>query len=348
MVESRQQVDTHLLFGLLSHMSRALSRNQEEVLTLGIPRSSTELTPPSCRHRRGAGYLESPYRFGKAAESRNAASARSPWERCTAPCTMSSTISGYGIRRTVAAMCVDTPAASYDLAGTEYTFYMESSMLPRIFTDAFILKVAERPTPKGTAHLARKGVYHRHRDASVRNPMANVPTLSGDIAAAAWRHTITARTRRPPWTPRSLRDISVIDAVVLLLHRQCRRRGSALWSALEREPRLRRDPQGLSPFLDRLAGVHSSNAGGPRRDCWAQADAKDGVFRRSGIAIVTTRSSPGPEDQSTVKSGSNQPYKLRPYDRLGANAIRPIRDAPEASSHRRITIRERWSRENRG
>jgi Zn-dependent M28 family amino/carboxypeptidase len=28
------------------------------------------------------------------------------------------------IRRTVAAMCVDTPAASYDLAGTEYTFYM--------------------------------------------------------------------------------------------------------------------------------------------------------------------------------------------------------------------------------
>ena len=28
------------------------------------------------------------------------------------------------MRRTVAAMCLDTPASSYDIAGSEYTFYM--------------------------------------------------------------------------------------------------------------------------------------------------------------------------------------------------------------------------------
>jgi Zn-dependent M28 family amino/carboxypeptidase len=39
------------------------------------------------------------------------------------------------IRRTVAAMCVDTPAASYDLAGTEYTFYMNPHVA-KDFTDA--------------------------------------------------------------------------------------------------------------------------------------------------------------------------------------------------------------------
>jgi Zn-dependent M28 family amino/carboxypeptidase len=45
------------------------------------------------------------------------------------------------MRRTIAALCMDTPAASYDLAGTEYTFYMN----PRVaetYTDAFILRVA--------------------------------------------------------------------------------------------------------------------------------------------------------------------------------------------------------------
>ena len=38
-------------------------------------------------------------------------------------------------------MCVDTPAASYELAGTEYTFYMNPHVA-KDFTDAFILKVA--------------------------------------------------------------------------------------------------------------------------------------------------------------------------------------------------------------
>src|SRR5678815_3585100 len=46
------------------------------------------------------------------------------------------------MRRTVAAMCVDTPAAPYDLAGTEYTFYMNPHVA-KSYTDALVLRVAQ-------------------------------------------------------------------------------------------------------------------------------------------------------------------------------------------------------------
>src|SRR5204863_7991087 len=47
------------------------------------------------------------------------------------------------VRRTVAALCMDTPAASYDLAGTEYTFYMNPHTA-KSYTDAFILRLAQQ------------------------------------------------------------------------------------------------------------------------------------------------------------------------------------------------------------
>src|SRR5262249_13554949 len=46
------------------------------------------------------------------------------------------------VRRTVAALCLDTPAAAYGLAGTEYTFYMNPHAA-KSYVDAFILRVAE-------------------------------------------------------------------------------------------------------------------------------------------------------------------------------------------------------------
>ena len=48
------------------------------------------------------------------------------------------------MKQTVAALCIDTPAAPYEQAGTEYTFYFNPHAAAS-FVDAFILKVA-RPT----------------------------------------------------------------------------------------------------------------------------------------------------------------------------------------------------------
>lgn len=50
------------------------------------------------------------------------------------------------MKRSVAAMTVDTPAASYDLAGTEYTFYMNPHAAVS-YTDALILQTARAYYP---------------------------------------------------------------------------------------------------------------------------------------------------------------------------------------------------------
>ena len=51
------------------------------------------------------------------------------------------------MRHTVAALCMDTPAASYDLPGTEYTFYM-TPHVAKSYADALILQVAQEYFPK--------------------------------------------------------------------------------------------------------------------------------------------------------------------------------------------------------
>ncbi|HVH72347.1 MAG TPA: M28 family peptidase, partial [Candidatus Dormibacteraeota bacterium] len=79
------------------------------------------------------------------------------------------------IRRTVAALCMDTPAASYDLAGTEYTFYMNPHAA-KSYTDAFILRIAQ----EYFSQVHRP--WHEHQsmsgtDTYLSEPMINVPTV---------------------------------------------------------------------------------------------------------------------------------------------------------------------------
>ncbi|MGH9612407.1 MAG: M28 family peptidase, partial [Bryobacteraceae bacterium] len=116
------------------------------------------------------------------------------------------------IRRTVAAMCVDTPAALYKLAGTEYTFYMNPHVA-KDFTDALILKIAadyfprvhrpwhERPFTTGT-------------DTYLAEPMVGVPTVWGYSGSGVETHHNSEDTPDRV-DPRSLRDITIVDAAFL-------------------------------------------------------------------------------------------------------------------------------------
>jgi len=116
------------------------------------------------------------------------------------------------IRRTVAAMCVDTPAASYDLAGTEYSFYMNPHVA-KDFTDAFILEVA-------ASHLRAVGrPWHEKpfttgTDTYLAEPMVGIPTVWGYSGSGVETHHNSEDTPGRV-DERSLRDISVIDAAFL-------------------------------------------------------------------------------------------------------------------------------------
>jgi hypothetical protein len=116
------------------------------------------------------------------------------------------------IHKTVAAMCVDTPAASYSLAGTEYTFYMNPEVA-KSYTDAFILKIAAEYFPK----VGRP--WHSHAfmsgtDTYLAEPTVNVPIVWPYSGSGVETHHNSEDTPDRV-DPRSLRDVAIVNAAYL-------------------------------------------------------------------------------------------------------------------------------------
>ncbi|MEO7144556.1 MAG: M28 family peptidase, partial [Bryobacteraceae bacterium] len=78
------------------------------------------------------------------------------------------------MHRTVAAMCLDTPASAYEMSGTEYTFYMDPHAA-KSYVDALILKIAASyfPFVKRPWH---EHAYEAGTDTYLSDPMIGVPT----------------------------------------------------------------------------------------------------------------------------------------------------------------------------
>ena len=116
------------------------------------------------------------------------------------------------MQRTVAAMTVDTPAAPYGLAGTEYTFYMNPHVA-KSYVDAFVLHVAELYFPT----VSRPWHWHPYMvgtDTYLAEPTVGVPTV--------WPYSGTGITthHNSEDTPdkvdvRSLRDLAIVNATYL-------------------------------------------------------------------------------------------------------------------------------------
>ena len=116
------------------------------------------------------------------------------------------------MRRTVAAFCLDTPAASYETAGTEYTFYMNPHV-SKSYADALILKIASTYFPKV------KRPWHSHEaapggDTYLSDPMIGVPTTWALGGSGVKTHHNSEDTPDRV-DARSLRDLSVVDATFL-------------------------------------------------------------------------------------------------------------------------------------
>ncbi|MGH9438629.1 MAG: hypothetical protein ACRD22_12240, partial [Terriglobia bacterium] len=117
------------------------------------------------------------------------------------------------IRRTVAAICLDTPAEKYDLAGAIYTFYLNPGVASS-YTDAFILEVADEYFSK----IGRAWHWHPFdtgTDSYLGDPTINVPTVwaySGNDVHTP--HHSSADTPDKV-DEKSLRDLSTVTAAYL-------------------------------------------------------------------------------------------------------------------------------------
>ena len=118
------------------------------------------------------------------------------------------------LRRTVAAMCVDTPAAPYQLAGTEYTFYMNPHVA-KSYTDALVLRVAKawlsQRQPPRPWHWAE---FITGTDTWLADPTVGIPTVWPYSGTGVESHHNSA-DRPETVDSRSLHDLVAINASFL-------------------------------------------------------------------------------------------------------------------------------------
>jgi hypothetical protein len=115
---------------------------------------------------------------------------------------------------TLAAFCLDTPAAAYEHSGTEYTFHLNPHAA-KSFVDAFTLQLAKEYfgslKPRRPWHAAP---FMPGTDTFLADPMIGIPTVWPYSGTGIHTHHNSADT---PETVdlRSLRDLVIIDAAFL-------------------------------------------------------------------------------------------------------------------------------------
>ncbi|MFN7935991.1 MAG: DUF4910 domain-containing protein [Bryobacteraceae bacterium] len=116
------------------------------------------------------------------------------------------------VKRTMAALCLDTPAAAYEIAGTEYSVYMNPHVA-KDFTDALILKVAAAYLPRVRRHWHEKD-FATGTDTYMAEPMVGIPTVWAYSGSGVETHHNSEDTPERV-DARSLRDITIIGAAFL-------------------------------------------------------------------------------------------------------------------------------------
>jgi hypothetical protein len=231
-------------------------------------------------------------------------------------------------RRTVAAMCVDTPAAPYNLAGTEYTFYMNPHVA-KSYTDAFVLHVAELYLPK----VERPWHWHEFMsgtDTYLAEPTVGIPTVWPYSGTGIVSHH-NSEDKADQVDPRSLRDLAIINATYLYY----------LANAGEREPR-------LAELAITAAMSRSSGRRLQRSPCFDAHTERNGARARAGYGqgqLSVDRESQSVLSVTVIPKTAGTPSARRSPRRNGskimATPVRRLRDAATAG-----LCRSGWARES--
>jgi hypothetical protein len=113
------------------------------------------------------------------------------------------------VKRTIAAMCIDSPAGLQNLAGTEHTWILNPHSASS-YVDAFILRLAEEYYPA----VGRPWRSSRHRSSTdnyLGDPSIGIPTVMPHGGYGVLAHHNSADT---PATvdPKSVRDLMIMNA----------------------------------------------------------------------------------------------------------------------------------------
>lgn len=160
------------------------------------------------------------------------------------------------MRHTVAAMCVDTPASSYDLSGTEYTFYM-NPQVAKSYTDAFILHLAALYFPS-VKRPWQSHEYMTGTDTYLAEPTVGVPTVWPYSGTGVVTHHNSEDTPDRV-DPRSLRDLVIVNATYLYFLANAGEREAGWLAELAATRGYEQILLAAAPFLDQAFNAKEAN-----------------------------------------------------------------------------------------
>lgn len=160
------------------------------------------------------------------------------------------------IRRTIAAICLDTPAEGYDLTGSIYTFYTNPDVASS-YTDSFILKVAN----EYLSQIHRSWHWHPFdtgTDSYLGDPTIGVPTVWAYSGNDVYTPHHSSADTPDRVDSRSLRDLTIITAAYLYYLANARE-PEAVWLAEVAEDWGERQIlRSARPFVDRMDSAGSA------------------------------------------------------------------------------------------
>lgn len=116
------------------------------------------------------------------------------------------------VKRTVAAMCLDTPASAYELKGTEYSFYMNPHS-GTAYTDGLINEIARVYFPRVGRPWHWKP-FLPGTDCYLGEPSVGIPTTWAYSGTGVQTHHNSEDTPDRV-DARSLRDLTIVNAIFL-------------------------------------------------------------------------------------------------------------------------------------
>ena len=181
----------------------------------------------------------------------------------------------------VAAMTVDTPAASYDLAGTEYTLYMNPHVAMS-YADALILRVAAECLP-----ASRPWHWHEFMpgtDSYLGEPTIGIPDVWPYSGTGIQTHH-NSEDKPETVDPRSLRDLTAMIATYLYFNATAGENEAQWLEQITLEQSSRRMQSAATVAIDaQLSGDAERGGYGVERVRYFADRGKDAV--RSVLRIV--------------------------------------------------------------
>lgn len=160
------------------------------------------------------------------------------------------------IRRTIAAICLDTPAEGYDLAGSIYTFYTNPDVASS-YTDSFILKVAD-------TYLSQIGrSWHWHAfgtgtDSYLGDPTIGVPTVWAYSGNDVYTPHHSSADTPDRVDVRSLRDLTIVTAAYLYYLANAGEPEAAWLAEVAQSWGQRQILRSVNPLIDRINSADSA------------------------------------------------------------------------------------------